>query len=51
MEKIGVVGAGSFGTALAVMLAKKGHDVTLTSHRAEQIEELGEESQAFDPSF
>ena len=40
MEKIGVVGAGSFGTALAVMLAKKGHDVTLTSHRAEQIEEL-----------
>lgn len=28
-RKIGVVGGGSWGTALSIMLAKKGHDVTL----------------------
>ncbi len=32
---IGVIGAGSWGTALAKMLGESGHDVTLWAHRAE----------------
>jgi glycerol-3-phosphate dehydrogenase (NAD(P)+) len=28
-EKIGVIGAGAWGTALAMLLADNGHDVTL----------------------
>lgn len=40
MAKIGVVGAGSWGTALAVLLYKNGHDVTVWSHREEQAREL-----------
>ena len=31
MEKIGIMGAGSWGTALAVLLDKNGHDVTVWS--------------------
>jgi glycerol-3-phosphate dehydrogenase (NAD(P)+) len=34
-EKIGVIGAGSWGTTLADLLAKKGHDVTLWAHEPE----------------
>jgi glycerol-3-phosphate dehydrogenase (NAD(P)+) len=34
-ERIGVVGAGSWGTALANLLAKKGHDVTMWSFEAD----------------
>ncbi|MBS6196219.1 MAG: NAD(P)H-dependent glycerol-3-phosphate dehydrogenase [Clostridiales bacterium] len=40
MRKIGVIGAGSWGTALAVLLCNNGHDTTLWSHRKEQAEEL-----------
>ncbi|MGN0334413.1 MAG: NAD(P)H-dependent glycerol-3-phosphate dehydrogenase [Lachnospiraceae bacterium] len=40
MAKIGVVGAGSWGTALAVLLCKNGHEVMLWSSRAEKAEEL-----------
>ena len=29
VKKIGVIGAGSFGTALAITLVNKGHDVTV----------------------
>ena len=29
MSRIGVIGAGSWGTALATVLAGKGHDVTI----------------------
>ena len=36
MEKIGVIGAGSWGTALAILLNENGNDVTLWSHRAEE---------------
>ena len=31
MSKISVIGAGSWGTALAVVLQKNGHDVTIWS--------------------
>lgn len=40
MEKIGVIGAGSWGTTLADLLAKKGHEVTLWVHNAERGEEM-----------
>lgn len=36
MEKIGVIGAGSWGTALAVLLNENGNEVTLWSHRKEE---------------
>ena len=40
MSKVGVVGAGSWGTALALVLEKNGHQVTLWSSRAKKAEEL-----------
>ena len=40
IKKIGVIGAGSFGTALAMTLTQKGHEVTLWARRTEQIEEM-----------
>jgi len=40
-EKIGVIGAGSWGTTLANLLAKKGHDVTLWAYEPELVEEMG----------
>lgn len=39
-EKIAVIGAGSWGTALAIHLAKKQYDVRLWGHRAEHVREL-----------
>lgn len=39
-EKIGVMGAGSWGTTLADLLAKKGHDVTLWAHEPEVAREM-----------
>ncbi len=36
--KIGIIGAGSWGTALAVVLHSNGHDVTLWSYSREDIE-------------
>lgn len=42
VKKIGVIGAGSFGTALAITLVNKGHDVTVWARRPEQIEEMRE---------
>ena len=38
-EKIGVIGAGAWGTALAILLADKGHDVTLWMHEQDLAEE------------
>lgn len=40
MANIGVVGAGSWGTALALVLEKNGHQVTLWSSRESKAEEL-----------
>lgn len=38
--KIGVIGAGSWGTALANLLSQNGHDVLLWSHKKTQIESI-----------
>ena len=40
MANVSVLGAGSWGTALAVLLCKNGHSVTLWSYRNDQTEEL-----------
>lgn len=40
MEKVTVLGAGSWGTALAIVLAENGHDTLLWSHREIQANEL-----------
>lgn len=42
MADIGVVGAGSWGTALALVLEKNGHSVTLWSSREEKARQLRE---------
>ena len=39
-EKIAVLGAGSWGTALALSLARNGQQVLLWSHRAEQVMQM-----------
>lgn len=40
MAKAGVLGAGSWGTALALLLHRNGHEVTVWSHREEEAESL-----------
>ncbi len=40
MKKIAVLGAGSWGTVLANLLVKNGHQVTLWTHRADQATEI-----------
>lgn len=42
MAKISVLGAGSWGTALSLLLCNNGHDVILWSRRKEEAEELTE---------
>ncbi len=39
-KTIGIVGAGSWGTALAVLLANNGHDVTVWSYNSSEVLEL-----------
>lgn len=43
MKKIAVLGAGAWGTALAIHLAKVGHQVHLWAHRPEQAEKLNQD--------
>lgn len=40
MAEVSVIGAGSWGTALAVLLTNNGHKTVLWSHRQEQAEEI-----------
>ena len=42
MAKIGIIGAGSWGTALALLLHKNGHRVKVWSYREEEARELSE---------
>lgn len=51
MASVAVIGAGSWGTALAVLLAGNGHQVRLWSHEAGQVEALSadQENRTFLP--
>ncbi|MEN2766169.1 NAD(P)H-dependent glycerol-3-phosphate dehydrogenase [Ornithinibacillus xuwenensis] len=40
MKKVAVLGAGSWGTALSIVLADNGHDVRLWTHRKEQADSI-----------
>jgi glycerol-3-phosphate dehydrogenase (NAD(P)+) len=50
---VAVLGAGSWGTALAILLARNGHDVTLMGRTAEDVEtmRIGRENIRYLPGF
>ncbi|MGM9950961.1 MAG: NAD(P)H-dependent glycerol-3-phosphate dehydrogenase [Lysinibacillus sp.] len=43
MEQVAVLGAGSWGTALAIVLAENGHDTLLWTHRQDQADEINQQ--------
>ena len=45
MKKVSVIGAGSWGTAIAFILAENGHDCLLWARREEQSNEINEKHQ------
>ncbi len=45
MERIAVIGAGSWGTALAVLIARNGHEVRLWSHDPDQAHALARDGE------
>ena len=51
MEKVTVIGAGSWGTAIAFVLAENGHDCLLWARRSAQSDEMNDEhtNQAYLP--
>lgn len=42
-ENIAVLGAGSWGTAMAIMMARSGHQVTLWGHDPKHVKQLAED--------
>jgi glycerol-3-phosphate dehydrogenase (NAD(P)+) len=48
MARIGVIGAGSWGTALAKVLGENGHHVTIWARRPELVAELSQKRQSAD---
>lgn len=44
IAKVAVLGAGSWGTALSIVLADNGYDVRLWTHRRQQAEEINSNS-------
>ena len=40
MARISVIGSGSWGSAMAIMLAENGHGITLWSYLEEECENL-----------
>jgi glycerol-3-phosphate dehydrogenase (NAD(P)+) len=52
-DKIGVIGAGAWGTALAMLLCDKGHDVTLWMYEKDLAEETARsrENRVYLPGF
>ena len=52
-RRAAIIGAGSWGTALALLLAEKGIDTSLWGHRSEHVTALIEERQnrAYLPGF
>lgn len=53
MSRISVIGAGAWGTTLAILLAEKGHDVSLWAYEKELVKQLRElrENKLFLPGF
>lgn len=45
MKNVAVLGAGSWGTALSIVLADNGHNVRLWSYRKDQVDEINETRQ------
>ena len=43
MAKISIIGAGSWGTALGLLLCSNGHDVTICSENEKEIKSLKEQ--------
>ncbi len=49
MNYLSVIGAGTWGTALAALLAEKGYDITLWTHEADLAEQIN--MQRMNPTF